>query len=118
MFFDDDGEGVVRRYYLVGITRTYSDSTAGTIDYVTGQIIIDGIIITTISDVDGATSTDIRFTVVPDSKDIVPVRNQILEIDFTNSNISGEVDTVAVSHPGAGGSYTTSSSYTTPSKGY
>ena len=118
MFFDDDGEGVVRRYYLVGITRTYSDNTAGTIDYVTGEIIIDGIIITTISDVDGATSTDIRFTVVPDSKDIVPVRNQILEIDFTNSNISGEVDTVAVSHPGAGGSYTTSSSYTTPSKGY
>ena len=117
-FFDDDGQGNVRRYYLVGITRTYVDNVAGTIDYNTGSIVINGMIITSVSNVDGAESTSIRFTVVPDSKDIVPVRNQILEIDFNNTKISGEVDTIAVSQPGAGGTYTTSSSYTSPSTGY
>ena len=117
-FFDDDGQGNVRRYYLVGITRNYVDNIAGTINYSTGAIVINGITITAISNVDGVTSTSIRFTVVPDSKDIIPVRNQILEIDFTNSKISGEVDTIAVSQPGAGGTYTTSSSYTSPSTGY
>ena len=117
-FFDDDGQGNVRRYYLVGITRNYVDNIAGTINYSTGEIVISGITITAISNVDGVTSTSIRFTVVPDSKDIIPVRNQILEIDFTNSKISGEVDTIAVSQPGAGGTYTTSSSYTSPSTGY
>ena len=117
-FFDDDGQGNVRRYYLVGITRNYVDNIAGTINYSTGEIVISGITISAISNVDGVTSTSIRFTVVPDSKDIIPVRNQILEIDFTNSKISGEVDTIAVSQPGAGGTYTTSSSYTSPSTGY
>lgn len=117
-FFDDDGQGNVRRYYLVGITRTYVDNVAGTINYSTGAIVINGMIITSVSNVDGAESTSIRFTVVPDSKDIVPVRNQILEIDFNNTKISGEVDTIAVSQPGAGGTYTTSSSYTSPSTGY
>ena len=117
-FFDDDGDGNIRRYYLVGITRTYADSAAGTINSTTGAIVLNGIIIESISNVDGVASTSIRFTVVPDSKDIVPVRNQILEIDFTNSKISGEVDTIAVSQPGAGGTYTTSSSYTSPSTGY
>ena len=117
-FFDDDGQGNVRRYYLVGITRTYVDNASGTINYTTGEIVISGITITSISNVDGVASTSIRFTVVPDSKDIVPLRNQILEIDFTNSKISGEVDTIAVSQPGAGGTYTTSSSYTSPSTGY
>ena len=118
MFFDDDGNGNVRRYYLVGITRNYVDNSAGTIDYTTGAIVLNGIIIASISNVDGVASTSIRFTVVPDSKDIVPVRNQILEIDFNNTSITGDVDTIAVSQPGAGGTYTTTSSYTSPSTGY
>ena len=117
-YFDEDGQGNVRRYYLIGITRNYTDNTAGTIDYATGAIVLNGITITSIENVDGVASTSIRFTVVPNSKDIVPVRNQILEIDFNNSKISGEVDTIVVSQPGASGTYTTSSSYTSPSTGY
>ena len=49
----------------------------------------------------------IRITAIPDSKDIVPVRNQVLEIDFVNSTITGEVDTIAVSDSSAGTTYTT-----------
>ena len=117
MYFDDDGEGNLRVYYLVAGVRVYEDETAGTVTYSTGKIAIDGIFITTISDVDGASSTKIRVAVVPDSKDIVPVRNQLLEIDFTNSTITGEVDTIATGDTGAGATYTTTSAYT-PTSSY
>ena len=111
-FYDDDGAGNLRRYFLVGATRTYTDETAGTIDYADGSIKIDSTIITSISDVDGASSTVIRMTAIPASKDIVPVRNQILEIDMTNTTVTGEVDLIAIGDTGASSSYTTSTSYT------
>ena len=114
-FFDDNGEGIVRLYYLQSGARVYVDTTAGTINYATGEVFIESIFITTISDVDGVTSTQVRLTVIPNSKDIVPVRNQILEIDFTNSTITGGVDTIAVSDSSAGATYTTTSSYTSTS---
>jgi hypothetical protein len=114
-FFDDNGEGIVRLYYLQVGKRVYVDSTAGTIDYATGTIFIESIFITTISDVDGVTSTQVRLTVIPNSKDIAPVRNQILELDLTNTTVTGQVDTVAVGDSGAAGNYTTSTSYSTPS---
>jgi len=115
MYFDDDGEGNLRVYYIVAGVRVYQDSTAGTVTYSTGKISINGIYITDVSDVDGATSTQIRVTATPDSKDIVPVRNQLLEIDFTNSTITGEVDTIATGDTGAGATYTTTSAYTSTS---
>jgi hypothetical protein len=104
-FFDDDGSGNVRRYYFVGATRTYADNTAGTIDYVNGIVNISSINITTISDVDELPSLKIRFTTIPNSKDIVPLRNQLLEIDFVNTTITGEVDTIAVASQGGTGAY-------------
>ena len=63
--------------------------------------------------VDGATSTQIRVTAIPDSKDIITLRNQLLEIDFTNTVIKGEVDTIAVGDSSAGTNYTTTSAHTT-----
>ena len=114
-FFDDDGEGNLRTYYMVGNVRTYTDTTAGTVDYSTGTVKVNVITLTSVSAVDGVTSTVIRITAIPSSKDIVPVRNQILEIDFENTTITGEVDTVAVGDTGAGSTYTTTTSYTTTS---
>ena len=114
-FFDDDGEGNLRTYYLVGNVRTYTDTTAGTVDYSTGAIKTNAINLTSVSNVDGLTSTVIRITAIPSSKDIVPVRNQILEIDFANTTITGELDTVAVGDTGASSTYTTTSSYPTTS---
>ena len=83
--------------------------------YSDGKIVTDGINITSVAEVDGAVSTQIRVTAIPESKDIVPVRNQVLEIDFTNTSVTGEVDTVAVGDTGAGSTYTPTSSYTTTS---
>ena len=63
------------------------------------------------------TSVKVRITCVPDSKDIIPVRNEILEMDFTNTKITGEVDTIAVGDSAAGTNYTATSSYT-PTSSY
>ena len=110
-FFDDDGSGNLRIYYLVGNTRTYTNSTAGTVDYPTGLIKINSMIITGVANVDGATSSQIRITALPNSNDIVPVRNQILEIDFSNTTITSSVDATATT--GKGYTTTTTSAGTT-----
>jgi len=110
-FLDDDGAGNIRIYYLSGTTRIYTNSTYGTIDYTAGEIILTSSNITSISNVDGAASTQIRVTVLPDSNDIVPVRNQVLSIDTANSTVSGSVDEIESGSSQAGTGYTTTSSY-------
>ena len=116
-YFDDDGIGNLRTYYLSTGVRVYDSAAAGTVAYATGTISITGIHITSVANVDGAASASIRITVIPDSRDIVSVRNQTLEIDFVNSTIKGESDSIAISNSGAGSSYTTTSAYT-PTSGY
>ena len=110
-FLDDDGAGNIRVYYLSGTTRIYTSSAYGTIDYTSGEIILTSANITSISNVDGATSTQIRVTVQPDSNDIVPVRNQVLSIDTTNSSFTGSIDEIESGSSQAVTSYTTTSSY-------
>ena len=110
-FLDDDGAGNLRLYYLSGTTRVYTDSTYGTVDYATGEVILTSAHITSISNVDGATSTQIRVFATPSSNDVVPVRNQILSIDTSNSTITGEVDGIESGSSQAGTTYTTTSSY-------
>ena len=110
-FLDDDGAGNIRVYYLSGTTRIYTSSTYGTIDYTTGEVILTSSNITSISNVDGAASTRIRVFALPSSNDIVPVRNQVLEIDTANSTISGSIDEIESGSSQAGTSYTTTSSY-------
>ena len=107
-FLDEDGAGNVRLYYLVGTTRTYSNSSQGTINYSTGVITINSLNITSVSNVDGATSTAIRLTVIPSSVDVIPVRNQVLEIDETNTTVSVSADTYDTP---SGIGYTSATSY-------
>ena len=107
LFLDDDGAGIVRTYHMTGAARTYVDSAAGTIDYGTGEIVITALNITSVYNSDGT----ITITVIPTSNDIVPVRNQILEIDSTNQTITGVADTIASGSSNAGTDYTTTSSY-------
>ena len=92
VFFDDDGNGNMRTYFLLAGVRNFLDNTVGTIDYNTGEIKINPINITSILDIDGSTSTQIRITTTPASQDIIPVRNQIVEIDLVNTVVSVEID--------------------------
>ena len=110
-FLDDDGAGNIRVYYLSGTTRIYTSESFGTINYSTGEIILTSANITSISNIDGAASTRIRVTVTPDSNDIIPVRNQTLEIDTSNSSFTASVDEIESGSSQAGTGYTTTSSY-------
>ena len=95
-FFDDDGSGNLRIYSVTTAgVRTYLNSTAGTVDYVNGIISTNSLFISAISNVDGASSTRVRVTAIPNSNDVVPVRNQILEIDLVNTTTGGNVDAQA-----------------------
>lgn len=114
-FFDDDGSGNIRIYYLVSGVRTYYDNTAGTIDYTAGTISIDNVSISRVDNVDNSASSQIRITATPDSFDIVPKRNQLLEIDLVNTTVTATVDTVAAGNDSGNVSFITTSSYTTPS---
>ena len=110
-FLDDDGQGNVRRYSLSGSTRTYANNTQGTIDYTTGQVTINSLNVSVVENIRGAASTVVELTVTPQSNDIVPVRDQILNIDTANSTITVEADTFVGGSADAGVGYTTSSSY-------
>ena len=110
-FFDDDGSGNLRIYSIVSGTKTYYSETAGTVDYTNGIITINGILISSVSDVDDVSSIQVRITALSDSNDVIPVRNQLLEIDFTNTTISSKVDAAATTGVG----YTTTTTGTTTS---
>ena len=114
-FFDDDGAGNLRIYYLVNAVRTYFDVQAGTVDYTNGIIKITSVLITSVSDVDGASSTRFRLTVIPNSNDVVPVRNQLLEIDTVNTTVTGSVDATATTGKGYTVSTTGTATTTTTS---
>ena len=102
LYLDDDGNGNIRTYYLVGgTTRTYVDETAGTIDYASGKIVLTDLNITSISG--GGISIDI----LPASNDVVAVRNQVLEIDMLNTSVKGAVDIIVSGGSSAGTGYTT-----------
>ena len=111
MFLDDDSKGNVRRYYLVSGVTTYANSTQGTIDYETGQVTLNSLNVASILNIRGVVSNVIELTATPKSNDIVPVRNQVVEIDVSNSNITVEEDTFVGGSSEAGVGYTTTTSH-------
>ena len=106
-YFDDDGEGNLRRYSLSGSTRIYADSQAGTVDYSNGKITINGVNILTTSNTDDT----IHFTVIPNSYDAVAFRSNLLDINTSLISVTGATDTIASGDTSAGVGYTSSSSY-------
>jgi len=112
-YLDDDGSENIRRYYLTGSVRNYVNNTQGTINYTTGQITINSLNVSSVENIRSAASSVIELTVQPNSNDIIPVRDQIVEIDIPNSSITVEADTFVGGSADAGVGYTTSSSYST-----
>ena len=105
MYFDDDGNGNLRRYYLSGSTRVYSDSSAGTVDYSSGKVSISAITIT--STVNNNSSID--FTVIPNSNDVVATRGSLIDISLSDIKVNGVIDTIASGESSAGVGYTSTS---------
>ena len=106
-YFDDDGDGNLRRYSITGSTRVYADNQAGTVDYSNGKITTTGInILSTVN-----TDDTIHFTVKPNSNDSVAFRNNLLDINSSLIDVTGATDTIASGDTSAGVGYTSSSSY-------
>jgi hypothetical protein len=114
-YFDDDGEGNIRSYYLVGNTRTYTNETVGTINYSNGDIAITTINITEVSNVDDVASSRIRMIVIPNSYDVVALRNQVLSIDLVNTVVTGSIDTISTADASGAVSFNPTSSNVTSS---
>ena len=110
-FLDDDGNGTVRLYSLTGLTRIYNPIAAGSVNYMTGIINLLPMNFISVSNVDGNTSNQIRVTVVPNSYDIIPVRNQVLQLDLVNTTINATVD--AITSTGIGYTTTTTDGVST-----
>jgi hypothetical protein len=110
-FLDDDGQGNVRRYYFVSGVKTYVNNQQGTINYTTGQITINSLNVADVSNIRGAFSTVIELTTRPASNDVVPVRDQIIEIDIANSTVVVQADTFIGGSSDAGIDYTTTNAY-------
>jgi hypothetical protein len=110
-YYEDDGAGNVKSYYISGSSKVYKAAAVGTVTYSTGEVILTKEDIASVENYDGATQTYIRMTVQPDSNDIVPVRNQVLEIDTYNLSVTGTADSVAAGSSDGGTQYATTSSY-------
>lgn len=83
-YFQDNQEGVIQIYRLVEGSRVIVQSNAGTIDYSTGDVVIDRLLIS------GTASGDdyVEIMVCPLFQDISTVRNQIIVVDEDNINVT------------------------------
>ena len=72
-----------------------------------GNITVSGFIVD--PPAGGGASPPIRFTVIPNSNDIAPKRNQLLSIDLQKVAVVGENDTIAVAGSSGAVIYTTTS---------
>lgn len=74
--FLEDNNGIIRIYRVSGGENIAVLSSAGTIDYDTGKIILNAFTPTAFGD----GGNTLKLTVTPSGKDILPLRNQILTI--------------------------------------
>ena len=88
MYFDDDGEGNIRRYYLSGSVRVYQDS----------QRVLSHTVLVKYQSVSNITSTvnadnTIDFTLIPNSNDVIAKRGSLIDISKGDIKVT-ELDTV------------------------
>jgi AraC-like DNA-binding protein len=74
---------------------------AGKIYLSEGRVIIDNFI--------PDSATPIRITATPNSNDLAPKRNQLLQVSMAATSVTGEIDTIAVAGTAGAINYTTTS---------
>jgi hypothetical protein len=82
--FLDDNNGIIRIYRSTSAGNIGILSTAGTIDYTTGKIILTNFSPTAFAD----GTNVLKITAIPENKDILPLRNQIVTIREQDINLS------------------------------
>lgn len=111
VYMDDDGLGNLRLWNLGSDGTKHfvlPGITVGTVDYDNGIIYMsDNFMITGLAGAD----TQLSIYVVPDSHDVVSVRDQLVLINSAKVQIEMIVDTVATGQYSGGSNYTFSSSH-------
>ena len=74
--FLEDNNGIIRIYRELGIENIAVSVNAGTIDYITGKIVLTSFAPTAFND----GGTTLKITATPQDKDILPLRGQIIAI--------------------------------------
>lgn len=87
-FLDDDGRGNVRIFKVESNQKVYANAAVGTIDYTQGTIVLNNITVTSATNSDGS----IHMIVIPESNDVLPVRNQLLQIDISKGSVTATSD--------------------------
>lgn len=89
---DDENIRNVYIYRFSGNNRVKMVNQAGSVNIQTGSIALSNFTL--------STTQTIKVRVIPNSYDVAPRRNQILQIDLSETIIVGDIDTISV-----GGSY-------------
>jgi len=82
--FLEDNNGLIRIYRVLGIENVAVSVNAGSINYVTGKIILTNFAPTAFND----GGTTLKITARPQDKDILPLRNQIISIRDADISIT------------------------------
>jgi hypothetical protein len=102
----DDTFGKIFFFKFDGTTITVVTPNAGTVNYKKGEIIIDPVIIT------GTSKPQIiEVQAVPESNDVVGLRDLYLELSLSNTMVNMLEDTIATGEDTSASSYIITSSY-------
>jgi hypothetical protein len=78
-------------------TKLYGGAAVGILDVSRGIILLDKPITNIpLDDSETTSGSKFRIDAVPDSNDIAPKRNQLLDLDLKETSVTAEVDTIAV----------------------
>jgi hypothetical protein len=82
--FLEENNGIVRVYQLVRSERIGVASNVGTLNYSTGTVVLSNFSVSAFND----GSSTLKLTAIPQNKDILPLRNQILQIRDQDISVS------------------------------
>ena len=91
-YLNDDGSGLLRLYYIKGTGEyEYVDGLWGTVDYSMGEIVINDLIIfmTTVA------NNQLQISAIPESNDIISLRETYLTVGIDNTTVSVVEDTIS-----------------------
>lgn len=99
-YIDDDGKGNLRMFYLdANQTKVVVNPTIGIVDYSTGSVIVRNLTIASMAD------AKFEFILKPESYDVVPAYNQIVQVAREYLNVNVVNDMTAAGSTQAGKNY-------------
>jgi hypothetical protein len=98
-------EGVLFFFKLVSNVPIVVFNNVGMIDYSKGELMLNSVVFTSFE------GTEIQIEAIPESNDVIGLRELYLQLNTTNLNVQMVEDTLASGYDLSGESYTVSSSY-------